>query len=247
MSTWTEKPTILNNSNVDPRLDQKYVYIQIDSDNNKVYLPRGQNLLKLDSYLDELYKYYKLFTNETNNTDNLDEYATLILTNINKIIDMIKPCANSSIDLETRCSCAYSNSCTDNDNCMYVYEIQLILLDYILNLNKITNIPPKTDYDYLPFIIQKNTADIITGNKANNNMVSPDEYLLCSDIRWLPRSVDSELQGKYKKILTRMKQKEESHTFNFTLRYIIYGVVITSILCMLNIWYKNMQSSKEIK
>ena len=246
MSTDNPEPINTSNKDIDPRINTKYLYIQLDSNNNKVYSPRGANLLKLDSYLDELYKNYKLFLNEESNdyTFKLDEYATLILLNVNKIIDMIKPCASNSTDLETRCSCVYDSSCIDSDICMYVNEIQLVLLDYILNLSYITNKSPKTDYEYLPFFILKNTADIITANEANRNLVSQNEYLLCGTTRWVPKSTDPILQAKYNKILTRQKQNQADHTYNFTLRYVIYGIISISVLCMLYLWYKSRQGGK---
>jgi hypothetical protein len=238
----TKTTTSTLNLSDDPRTSAKYVYIRVDSTGNKIYSPRGNNLLKLDAYLDTLYLNYSLFYKEKSSTYNLNIYATLILTTINNIIEIIKPCA-SDTEIDAKCSCVYDSSCTDSDKCIYINEIQLLLLDYILNLTSITNQEPKTDYDYVPFFIQKNTADVITGNEANKNMVSPDEYLLCSTTRWVPKSTDPVMAAKYKKVLAIETQKQANVINNILMWNIIYAVSSVIVLAILYIWYKNRQTN----
>ena len=113
----------------DPLTDTKYKYLYINSSRNKVYTPRGPNLLQLDGYFDSLYSTYVLFDNELKDTNKLDNYSITIYNIINNIINnQLKPCANSTrID---KCDCISTRSCSDNDLCIYTIEIQFLLADY---------------------------------------------------------------------------------------------------------------------
>jgi len=201
----------------DPRLSQNYKYLIVDSSGKYLVSTNDQILGNLQNYVNIIYNNLVLFNNENTNTNNLDKYSIIINNNVNKILEIVKPCIEEAEDPFFKCT---------TDKCKYMSDVQNILLDYELLLNSIITGDIKKKYDFLPFFIHYNFVKLITDNKSNKNLSITSAFILCNSTNYYKPIDNPELQQQFEALMAQkldtQTQVVEANKMEFILKILIY-------------------------
>lgn len=200
-----------------------------------------------------IYNNYIIFCNENDNTTDLtklDTSASNIQNSFNKITDIIMLCINDSTPYDN------PNPKCSLPKCIWVKEVELLCLDYLPLIMRMTQTGVKEQYSFLSFFFIHNLVNAITSNEANYS-ISDSLYYLCSSYEnpsgYKKRNPDPKLSAAYNALIKKMntqltnKDTRQSDTawINFLL-YILLPIVIFIVLILLYIKYAKKSESNTI-
>ena len=226
----------------DPRLSTNYEYLKVDSSGKYLVSSNDQTLINLQSYVNIIYSIIVLFNNENSNTNNLDKYAIIINNNINKILEIVKPCIQAPEDPSVKCK---------TNICKYMSDIENILLNYeLILINITTGNGLKKKYNFLQFLLHYNFVKLITDNNHNMNL-SIDAYSLCNRSTYSKPSDNPDLQKQFELLmsdkLATQAEVVQSNQLQFILNILIYifaSIIIYLIFAFL--YKKYLVNKKEV-
>jgi hypothetical protein len=195
-----------------------------------------------------VYNNYVAFVSVDDNskdTSILDNAATQIQINFDKITDIMMPCTSDPT--------SYLIKCTSNDACKWSSDVEKIALDFIILISGMTTSKIKEEYQFVSFFMIRKFYDAITNNEGNfepavvksgSSTLTPSGssrkvYFLCGNIQYGARLTDPVLEARFNAHRARMQvqlenknQREYDRSIITFLLYILLPVVVFILLIL---------------